>query len=106
MRSLKFMLDRKSLVTIYTSFIRLILEYADVVFDNMTTSDIDDLESFQAEVARIITGATRLFSLQNLYREFVLEPLQESGENTNLSSFTKCIRHCVFPISLLLFQQV
>jgi len=67
MRSLKFILDRKSLVTIYTSFIRPILEYADVVFDNMTTSDSDDLESIQAEGARIITGATRLVSLQNLY---------------------------------------
>ena len=71
-----------------------------------TSSDNDDVKSFQSEGAQIITGATRLFSLQNLYRDFVLEPLQESGENTNLSSFTKCIRHCVFPISLLLFQQV
>ena len=38
MRRLKFQLDRKSLQTIYTgiSFIRPLLEYADVVWDNCT----------------------------------------------------------------------
>ena len=89
MRSLKFILDRKSLVTIYTSFIRPILEYADVVFDNMTTSDSDDLESIQAEGARIITGATRLVSLQNLYRESGLEPLRERRRKHKLILFYK-----------------
>jgi len=103
-RSLKFILDRKLLETIYTSFIRPILEYADVVFDNMTTSDNDDLKSIQAEGARIITGATRLVSLQNLYRETGLEPLQERRRKHNTSFFTKCILPCVLLISLLLFQ--
>ena len=36
MRKLKFTLDRKSLQTIYISFIRPLLEYADVVWDNCT----------------------------------------------------------------------
>ena len=45
---------------------KIVIEYADVVFDNTTTSDIDDLEFIQAEGARIITGATRLVSLQKL----------------------------------------
>ena len=35
-RKLKHILDRKSLEIIYTSFIRSILEYADVVWDNCT----------------------------------------------------------------------
>ena len=34
MRKLKFQLDRKSLQTIYFSFIRPLLEYADVILDN------------------------------------------------------------------------
>ena len=34
MRKLKFELDRKALETIYLSFIRPILEYADLVWDN------------------------------------------------------------------------
>ena len=36
LRSLKFVLDQKSLQTMYFSFIRPILEYADVVWDNCT----------------------------------------------------------------------
>ena len=34
MRKLKFELDRKSLQTIYFSFIRPLLEYADVMWNN------------------------------------------------------------------------
>ena len=41
MRKLKFILDRKSLEIIYTSFIRPILEYADVVWDNSTQYEIN-----------------------------------------------------------------
>ena len=36
LRSMKFTMDRKSLQTIYFSFIRPLLEYADVVWDNCT----------------------------------------------------------------------
>ena len=36
MRKLKFKLDRKSLEIIYTAFIRLLLEYGDVIWDNCT----------------------------------------------------------------------
>ena len=39
MRKLKYTLDRKSLETIYKTFIRPILEYGDVVFDNCTQED-------------------------------------------------------------------
>ena len=35
MRSLKFTLDRRSLETIYLSFIRPLLEYGGVIFDNL-----------------------------------------------------------------------
>ena len=36
MRKLKFKLDRKSLIIIYTAFIRPLLEYVDVIWDNCT----------------------------------------------------------------------
>ena len=62
MRKLKFVLDRKSLQTIYFSFIRPLLEYADVVWDNCTQYEADELEKIQIEAARIVTGATRLVS--------------------------------------------
>ena len=69
MRKLKFLLDRKSLQTIYFSFIRPLLEYADVVWDNCTQYEANKLEKIQIEAARIVTGATRLVSLNLLYSE-------------------------------------
>ena len=69
MRKLKFILDRQSLEIIYTSFIRPILEYADVVWDNCTQCEINALEKIQIEAAQVATGATKLISLDILYRE-------------------------------------
>ena len=44
MRKLKFKIDRKSLEIIYTTFIRPILEYADVIWDNYTQYEKQELE--------------------------------------------------------------
>ena len=41
---MKFTMDRKSVQTIYFSFIRPLLEYADVVWDNCTQQQINELE--------------------------------------------------------------
>ena len=42
MRKLKFVLDRTSLETIYKSFVRPLLEYADVTWDNITKYEEQD----------------------------------------------------------------
>ena len=52
MRKLKFSLDRKSLETIYIAFIRPLLEYADVIWDNCTHYEKNELEKNQIEAAR------------------------------------------------------
>ena len=44
MRKLKFMLDRKSLQSIYFAFIRPVLEYSDVVWDNCTKYEEEESE--------------------------------------------------------------
>ena len=44
MRTIKFQLNRKSLQIIYFSFIRPLLEYADVVCDNCTQYEANELE--------------------------------------------------------------
>ena len=77
MRQLKFRLDRKSLETIYTSFIRPLLEYADVIWGNATKFELDELDKIQNECARIASGSTRLVSLENLSNEINWEPLEE-----------------------------
>jgi hypothetical protein len=47
LRKFKFILDRKTLEKIYLTFIRPILEYADVVWDNKTLFLINKLENVQ-----------------------------------------------------------
>ena len=72
----KFLLDRKSLETIYISFIRPILEYGDVVWDNNTRQEKQDIEKIQIETASIVTGTTKLVSIHSLYEETGWETLK------------------------------
>ena len=91
MRKLKFQLDRKSLQTIYFSFIRPILEYADVVWNNCTQYESNELEKIQNEAARIVTGATKLVSINSLLTETGWETLAlRRKKNTNLLFSIKC----------------
>ena len=77
MRKLKFDLDCKSLEIIYSSFIRPILEYADVIRDNFSYQEKQKLEKkIQIEAARIAVGATKLVSIQKLYEEVCWERLE------------------------------
>ena len=68
-KTFKFHLNRRSLDLIYTSFIRPILEYADVFWCNLTKCQEDELEKIQLEAARIVTSTTKLVSHVNIYRE-------------------------------------
>ena len=77
MRRLKFRLNRKSLETIYFSFIRPLLEYADVIWDNCTYYEKLELDKIQSEAARIVSGATKLVSLHALYEEVGWESLEK-----------------------------
>ena len=74
---LKFKLDRKSLETIYIAFIRPLLEYVDVIWDNCSQYEKDESEKVQIEAARISTGATKLISINNLYKEICWGKLQK-----------------------------
>ena len=69
MRKLKFKLDRRSVQIIYFTFNRPILECADVVWNNCTQYEVNKLEKIQNEAARIVTGATKLVSIDSLIHE-------------------------------------
>ena len=87
MRKLKFKLDRRSLQTIYFSFIRPLLEYADVVWDNCTQYEVNDLEKIQNEAARIVSGATKLVSINSLLLETGWETLSSRRKKHKLQLF-------------------
>ena len=83
MRKLKFKLDRRSLQTIYFSFIRPLLEYVDVVWNNCAQYESNELEKIQNEAARIVTGATKLVSINSLLLEQAGKRCVQGGINTN-----------------------
>ena len=91
MRKFKFVLDRKSLHTIYFSFIRPLLEYADVVWDNCTQYEANELEKIQNEAARIVTGATRLVSVDLLYTKTGWDTLISRRNKDKISTFHKML---------------
>ena len=93
MHKLKFILDRKSLETIYISFIRPILEYGDILFDNCSQQEKQDLESIQHEAARIVTGATKLVSISKLMKEVGWDTLDMRRHKHKLIQFYKMKNH-------------
>jgi hypothetical protein len=59
LRRLQYRLPRSSLVTIYLTMIRPILEYGDIIYDNMPAYLSQKLENVQRRAALICTGAYR-----------------------------------------------
>ena len=49
MRKLKYKLDRKSLEIIYTAFIRPLLEYVDVIWENWTLYEKQELDKIKTK---------------------------------------------------------
>ena len=90
MRRLKFILDRRSLEIVYTSFIRPLLEYGDTIWDNCTLYEKQELDKIQNEAARKATCATALVSIQDLNNEVRWGSLQTRRTNHKLSLFLKC----------------
>ena len=83
------MLDRNSLNKIYISFVRPTLEYANIVWDNCTQYETNAIERIQIEAARIVTGATRLVSLDILSKETGWESLRDRRYKHKMCQFYK-----------------
>ena len=89
MRKHKFQLDRKSLQTIYFSFIRPLQEYAYVVWNHCTQYESNELDKIQNEAARTVTGATKLASIDSLYTQTGWKTLGSRGKTHKLTIFYK-----------------
>ena len=108
MRKLKFKLDRKSLETIYLTFIRPLLEYGDVIWDNCTQYEKNELDMIQNEAARITTGTTKLVSLDKLYKEVGWQTLHRRQHDHKITLFFYKMFNQLTPVYLspLIPQQV
>ena len=85
----KYKLSRKSLVKLYCSMIRPILEYGCVLFDNCGKVLSDRLESIQYNAAKICTGALKHTSHVNLLRELGWSTLADRRKYFKLVLFYK-----------------
>ena len=103
MRKLKFQPNRKSLQTTYFSFIRPLLEYADVVWNNYTKYESNELDKIQNEAARIVSGATKLAFIDSLHTETGWETLGSRRKKHKLTMFYKMKMDFALIILLLLY---
>ena len=91
LRTLKFKLSRSQLQTIYFSFIRPILEYGDVIWDNIPNYLKDKLENVQLEAARVVTGANKLCSIVKLYNDTGWDSLSERRRKHKIIKFHEMV---------------
>ena len=88
-RAFKFKIDRQSLERMYISFVRPVLEYGGPIWDNCNKEEKSNLESVQIEAMRIATGATKLCSIEKLYKDTGWEKLQTRHYKQKLQMFYK-----------------
>jgi hypothetical protein len=99
LRSYSRLLDRRSLEKLYLTFIRPILEYSDVVWDNCRDLDKLNLEAIQLDAARIVTGAKRRTQHKLLYEDVQWETLDQRRQKHKLITMYK-INHDLAPETL------
>ena len=111
LKSYKYRLNRKSLEIMYKSFILPHFDYADVVWDNLTQRQIEDLEDIQLEALRTIVGTVRGTSHDVIYKESGFIPLRIRRERHKLILFFKFVNgllpthlSCKFPELVSNFQ--
>ena len=92
MKKLSLTLSKNSFLTIYKTFLRPILDYANIIYDKpLTESFKDKLEMVQYNAALVITGAIKGTSRDRIYRELGLESLAERRWSRKIFLFHKII---------------
>ena len=70
-------MPRISLITIYKAFLRPLIDYADIIYDQPPNESIcEKLESVQYKFALVITGAIQRSFREKIYQELGLESLK------------------------------
>ncbi|MCG7878660.1 MAG: reverse transcriptase domain-containing protein [Candidatus Thiodiazotropha endolucinida] len=105
LRRHKFNLDRCSLLKLYITFVRPLIEYGDIIWDNCSLENKRNLENIQLDAARIFTGATKLCSTQKLYDDTCLEPLSSRRGNHKLCQLYKMVNNLTPPYLQQLIPQ-
>ena len=90
LRNLSYKLPRQALVTIYEAFIRIHLDYGDIVYDKPNNETfINKIEKAQYDAALAITDAIRGTSWKNPMLNLALNPSNLSDVSENGLVFIK-----------------
>ena len=76
--------------TIYISFIRPSLEYANTLWDGAYEKDLKKLDSLEVEAMRSVTGATSGSNIANLFKDTGWVPLHDRWTSTASVSYINC----------------
>ena len=96
MKYLKFKVDRKSLESMYFSYVRPLMEYGDVVWAGARDKDLVKLDRIHVDAMRIVTGATARSNIAKLYEDTGWSSLHKRRSNHKLSLFYK-IKNSLVP---------
>ena len=78
MKKLSLILSRKSLLTIYKSFVSPNIDYADIIYDKPLNESVQrKTEMVHYSAALIITGAFKGISRDKIYQQLGLESLAD-----------------------------
>ena len=89
-KKLRYTLPRKSLITIYKAFLRPLIDYGDIIYDQpQNESFCEKLEAVQYKVALAITGAIQGSSREKINQELELESLKSRRWYKRLSCMYK-----------------
>ena len=89
LRKLRCCLNRSCLLKLYCSWVRPVIEYGSVCYDNLTIADINRLEKLQRRALLICTGAQFRTETSKLLNEVGLISLQARRLNAKLILFFK-----------------
>ena len=92
-RHLKYKLDRKTLESIYLTFVRPKLEYGSILFDDCTEQDKIRLENVQLNFARTISGAKKGTSHEAIYKKTTLPKLDERRKKQQLKFIHRIVHN-------------
>ena len=92
-KKLKYTLPRKSLIVIYKSFIRPLIDYGDIIYDQpQNEAFCEKLETLQYQAALAITGAIQGTSRDKIYHELGLESLKSRRWYKRLTCMYKIMK--------------
>ena len=91
LEALRFKLNRKILEILYIFYIRPIVEYSDVAFDNISDGDNTRLKIIQKRAGNIVSGAIKGTAYATILSELGWESLQARRERRKLILFADIV---------------